>query len=452
MNASDGKRVRVDLKWCQSELGPISLPTGAKHTIVIVRPTVRRLAAGALVYAPGSTLPFGSRLGAIDFEKALAGLAQWLNYAAAEPGLRLAAVGHASSDGNEAENVELSWTRATIAMSIALCDIDSWLQATKSIIPDIDLASIYMWSARMQIGRGHFVDPYHPTRSELAAACRSFQEHYVGASGQTLQVDGQCGEKTLGAMFERVRWSFENYCNQLTTNIHTVQALPRFSVVGVGSKFATASDCTPSIASHEDGRVVDLLLFEPESLSLCNALPVEQVYRGDHVRRVELPRYQPDLRAGKIRLHDHFSQPMGNVAYTLHLGRQQLRGKSDSNGLIEVTLPPTCPDFAVLEWSASEFEASKRYRRQIFLNCRPSTHLGDWRACLHNLGYTGPDMQEVTKSFQRDYAVDDSPHALGLLAQGTPPPASLAKVESIFFENKGRAERARATDANGGVR
>jgi hypothetical protein len=333
------------------ELPEVDLAIDEHTHIVVVRPVVRRAEVGLLEAWPRSALlvpapwsagrhPISAVLHAIHEARRV------------EQGCVIA-VGWPARDAEE--------TTATVQARVeglrALVEGDcaSWTKigAAHGSLADVLAYIDYLGRDRGFECSAASIGPAE--NDDSRAAVSSFQSMFNARFGASIDVDGVCGEQTLGAMFDVLRFEWDHWLGK--------HGLTADDVSRVHFEYLAATDRTAKHAPTDPDGGVDLLVVERASLGgrQVDGAMLSTLYAGDLVRRIEYPvAAEPggwqsgsytvitDVAAGEVMLPEIYN----------------LRA-TDGSFARSLILPDEAVDNGFLELRFTDLPCDRRYRLDV---------------------------------------------------------------------------------------
>lgn len=305
----------------------IAIPAPATRTVVVSRPCVDRLDTRTLLFARESSVlvpldPTRSHLDAIATAIAIC---------CERPTAALLVVGHTSIDGAAAANDALALRRARGVRHIVDGARDEWvaLVAAHGTPADIQrllayLAQTHRWPTDPGRTDGVVDDAY-------GDALARFQQHYNAIYDALLDVDGVCGEATLGALFDAQSYELHEHLATLGASTTAMRSFEP-AALGAGARVLTHPALVET-AEAAGQRRVDLLLLDA-SVAWREAHGIGLLY--DAARLRTLPTRPLAVGRGDLvlRLVDHYGRPLVAAPYELVTEADRRTGISDGDGLV----------------------------------------------------------------------------------------------------------------------
>ena len=256
----------------------IEVETGRHHRIVVHRPVVHRpaeplgCATGSGLVLPG---PWTKDRHPIPF------LLSAVHEAARLEHPVVLVVGHAGAE----ESPDLAQARAKGLQCLVDDDVKTWVRlATETgSIEDVKGYLQYLnatlgWECHVEV-----VD--RSVDAATAASVEAFQREFNTTFDRDILVDGVCGEETLGALFEVLRFEWNKWLHK--------HAVDQDRIDGLELLFVDAANVPPSSPGLEGMRgngCVDLLVFERSDLGQSEATAAT-IYGSGFTRfaRYEIP-------------------------------------------------------------------------------------------------------------------------------------------------------------------
>jgi len=302
--------------------GPIDLKSGAHHRIVVIRPEFHRVEFPCLQYRDGSAVAVPRE--ANGWLHPLWGAIESLHDLKSRPERELCVVGHAAP--GEADADALSADRAEGMHAVLTKNKDVWvgIAVRRGSLEDVTSYLHYLYAYR---GFScECVSPSAEPTAETEAAVHAFQSDYNLKFDATIEVDGVCGEQTLGAVFDTLRREFEGWLVQeelAETDIRLSETAPHF---GVGARLFNWR-LLPEPVSNDNRRVVDFISHDPDDLD--GVWPSAESLYLDSLALIDqsAPPYAHEYWAGAVRVwldpdHDGDDLPPGIVMRLLGDGYQ----------------------------------------------------------------------------------------------------------------------------------
>ena len=183
------------------DIGKIRAETGRAHRVVVVRPTVLRpMATLGCANASGLVVPGPWMKDRHPIPFVLAAIHE----AARLDDPVVLVVGHVAAD----EKPELGSARAESLRCVVQNDANAWVElATKT--GSIQDVKAYLSYLNAMLGWECWVQAIDRAEdAATAASVEAFQVEYNVKFNQSIVVDGICGEETLGALFEVIRFEW----------------------------------------------------------------------------------------------------------------------------------------------------------------------------------------------------------------------------------------------------
>ncbi len=239
----------------------VEVEVGGEARVVLERPLLRFAVPDVLRCDHASTLLVPAPW--TDDWHPLAAVARGLRALVDAPERWLLVIGHASAPGSEAGNQALSEHRADAVRALVENDADAWVEharergSLRDVLAYLDyLGRKRGWSCSVDASVAELgTEETSLTRSAVSA----FQSDYNARFDGSLAIDGVCGTKTLGAVFEVLYDELERWLDKLGRTPEQVP-LDRVAYVGYGATLA-GREGEGSAAEAAD-RVVDLVVIE----------------------------------------------------------------------------------------------------------------------------------------------------------------------------------------------
>jgi hypothetical protein len=388
MGESTDQTHRIRLKWSDKAVPPITLPTGFRHKIILVRPQLHRIELGHVLYAPNSILPAGDPPAANSLDEACDALASWSRIAALNPNLRMMAIGHASADGSAGANLELSKKRSAVLVAWLERDHSAWETQIKEELTRSDLACLYRWLADVYGWGAEFQNLATPSDSEFDTACRSFQSGFNTTFQGALDVDGICGPLTRAALLDAISNHVSIVMSEFGVPSTAVKFLPRFPKCGAGSEICTSEHTSPNLIEWANGRLVDLALIDPSELGDCPSAPLQAIYQQIRRELVHTSLKSSNIR--EVRLFDNNGAPAAGAHCIVVSGAKILQsnaeaGSAGDDGVLRLVVDGNSK-VCTLRWCSGVGEHRHvMSERKIFLET--DSGIEGLRQKLCNLGF-----------------------------------------------------------------
>lgn len=256
------------------EGGQLRLSTGVHHHLVVERPRIVRVETDCLTATPGSALlvPASSTEHRHPFE----GVATALGHLAARPEAVLCVVGHAAPD-EPRSSTTLAMQRALAMSSLLRDDRKLWVRTATE---GGHYADVQAYLAYLANRRGWARDPGPITGevdSRSTAGVKAFQREYNERFGKSILDDGICGEQTLGAIFDVLRFELERWFEKHGLTPDAVRLHPRTPALGAGVVYA-GHPRFEGLAATRAHHIVDLVMFDPRAVDLDKDLEHAHIY------------------------------------------------------------------------------------------------------------------------------------------------------------------------------
>ncbi len=305
----------------------VDVPIEPPQVVVVTRPNIARIEPDSLQFARDASLlvpldPARSHLGA---------LATAIAHLGDRGDVQLMVVGHTSADGDAQANDALALRRAQCVQALLDGSRDAWVQLATSHGTPADVQRLLAYLAETHRW------PTNPGRTDgvvdggYAEAIAAFQQRYDDIYDAMLDVDGVCGEETLGALFDCQSYELHELVAALGASTANLRyASP--SSMGAGAQ-VLAHPALAESGSAAGQRRVDLLLL-PSSLAWRDHHGIALLY---DVARIEtLPLRPVALGRGDLvlRLVDHYGHVLADTEYVIETEADRREGTSDGEGMV----------------------------------------------------------------------------------------------------------------------
>lgn len=296
--------------------------------LVLQRPVVHRVDTDALRFDSGSCVlvpvaPRRSHL--VPLAAAVAALGR-------RPGARLLAVGHTSADGSGEANGELAARRAQCVAHLLDGDRDAWVALVTEHGSPAEVQRLLLYLAQTH---GWLTDPGRTDGvmdDGVDAAVASFQQQYNDIYDAAIDVDGVCGEQTLGALFDCQTYELHAHLDTLRGSTAELRWYAPATVSAAAEVLAH-----PAVSGSDtpDGqRRVDVLLL-PEDLSWeATEGAVALLYDVARLDPESVPVLAEALGDIVVHVVDHYGRPVVGAPYVLHTTAEQREGTTDDAGIL----------------------------------------------------------------------------------------------------------------------
>jgi outer membrane protein OmpA-like peptidoglycan-associated protein len=303
------------------------IPAPASRTVVLLRPSVDRTETDTLRFARESSV-----LVPLDATRShLEAIATAIALCSERPASALLVVGHTSIDGDPDSNTALALRRALCVRHLIEGARDEWVALVSDHGTPADIQRLLAYLAETHgwptdPGRTDgVIDDAYPN------AVARFQAHYNAIYDAVLEVDGVCGEVTIGALFDAQTYELNEH---LATLGASTAAMRSFEPASLGAGASVLAHPALSETVHAEGqRRVDLLLLD-DTVEWREAHGIEILY--DAARFRTLPTRPLAVGRGDLvlRLIDHYGRALARVAYELVTDADRRTGRSDDDGLV----------------------------------------------------------------------------------------------------------------------
>ncbi len=296
--------------------------------LVLQRPVVRRVDTDALRFDRGSCVlvpvaPKRSHL--VPLAAAVAALGR-------RAGSRLLAVGHTSVDGGGEANEELAARRARCVAHVLDGDRDAWVSLVTEHGSPAEVQRLLLYLAQTH---GWLTDPGRidgVMDAGVDAAVASFQQQYNDIYDAALDVDGVCGEQTLGALFDCQTYELHAHLDTLRGS--TAELRWREPATVSAAAEVLAHPAVPGSDTDDGQRRVDLLLL-PEDLAWeATDGAVALLYDVARVDPEPVPVLAESLGDIVVHVVDHYGRPVVGAHYVLHTTAERREGTTDDAGIL----------------------------------------------------------------------------------------------------------------------
>lgn len=296
--------------------------------LVLQRPVVHRVDTDALRFDRGSCVlvpvtPGRSHL--VPLAAAVAAVGR-------RPASRLLAVGHTSADGGGEANDELAARRARCVAHLLDGDRDAWVALVTDHGSPAEVQRLLLYLAQTH---GWLTDPGRTDGvmdEGVDAAVASFQQQYNDIYDAALDVDGVCGEQTLGALFDCQTYELHAHLDTLRASTAELRWHEPATVSAAAEVLAH-----PAVSGSEssDGqRRVDLLLL-PEDLAWeATDGAVALLYDVARLDPEPVPVLAESLGDIVVHVVDHYGRPVVGAHYVLHTTAERREGTTDDGGIL----------------------------------------------------------------------------------------------------------------------
>ena len=210
------------------------------------------------------------------------------------PERELLVVGRASASGSTGHNQRLSEDRAAGLRALLEDDTNAWVELAKAEARSRELCAYFDYLARRRgwscLSPAPIEELGEDPPANMGACIEAFQSDYNARFEGSLALDGVCGRKTLGAMFEVLHDELERWLSKLGVRVEELPA-DRIHYLSCGAARAGAGG--EGAEAERGDRVLDLFLIEGEESP--EQLELERIYSSPLPRRVPLPLpHEPD--------------------------------------------------------------------------------------------------------------------------------------------------------------
>ena len=304
------------------------IATGALQTVVLLRPIIPRVDTDALRFAHESCVlvPLSPR------RSHLVPLAAAVAVLSRRPGVRLLAVGHTSADGDADANEQLATRRAQCASYLLDGERDAWVALATDHGTPADMQRLLLYLSE---AHGWLTNPGRTDGvmdKDVDAAVASFQQQYNDIFDAAVDVDGVCGEQTLGALFDCQTYELQVHLDTLGAS----SADLRWFEPGATAA-ATSILAHPAIAGSDtaDGqRRVDVLFLSDDVEFQASEGAVELLYDVARFDPLTVPPVAEALGDLVMHVIDHYGRPMTDAKYVLETTQERREGATDASGTI----------------------------------------------------------------------------------------------------------------------
>jgi len=333
----------------RGRIPPMALERATHHRLVVERPLVQRPTHAPLRAAPGSGLlvpaPWTDDVHPISY--VLGGI----HTARATDDALLLVVGHKAPS----EPPALAAARSEAIRCLLHADAEAWvaLATAHGSIRDV---KAYLQYLNAMLGWSCHVDIVDETTGPATTkAVEAFQAEYNATFAREIDVDGVCGNQTLGALFEVMRFEWDRWLHKHGLAQADVDALDvRF--------FDTAAlpPSLPGLAELEGEPGIDLLVVPRAALS--GEEPTAELVYGSTVVRFEtfeIPREPWAWQQGPYTIVTDLlpGEPAAKEVYAL----RSMDGEFEA----KLTLPDDAIDRGVLELEFVAVPCDKRYELRV---------------------------------------------------------------------------------------
>ena len=276
----------------------MQVATGVENRIVLRRPRLHFLAAGATRFDHDSALLVPSPH--TGERHPIAALVHAMLALVRDEQRVLRVVGHTSEPGSDSHNQSLSEARAQCVRCWREADESGWVDLATQ---DGSLCDVLAYLRYLRARRGWACTvggDYASWGTEATAASESavsaFQSEYNERFEGSLGVDGDCGKKTLAAMFAVQLHELERWLAKFGMKREELP-LERVEYAGLGSHMAGKRGKKEAV-----DRVVDLILGEGEQVERLE--DTRGLYEAPAFKRVydELPDEPFDWEGGPLTI------------------------------------------------------------------------------------------------------------------------------------------------------
>lgn len=273
----------------------VALHLAQMNWLVLERPVVERLVPAQARSDHGSGLsvpgPWTQLEGEDNPRHPLAPFVHGLRRLLDEPGARLLVVGHASADGGAKANQALSEARAAGFRHLLEGAREAWVElardhgSLRDVVAYLDyLGTRRAWTCVCEAPVAELsAKPSAASKATVSAFQSDYNQRFE--AGEALAVDGVCGEKTLGAVFDVLRDELARWLDKLGTHL---DALPRERIVYLGHGAELAGQSKDGEASaHDDeagDRAVEFLLYWGLAADVDEGLDALAIYTSPVLR------------------------------------------------------------------------------------------------------------------------------------------------------------------------
>lgn len=331
---SNRKRVELLVPYVQGtdyEWSLIKVRRGIKYLAVLIRPRVWRMDGEGFVYREhrGLLAPVSGRQ-----NDHLRDLVSMLEAARSHPGRRMLVVGHCADSEASGDPVVLSEARAASIVALLDGDRDTWVQVASrwgSPAAVADLLAYVAVEHGWPCGISEFADEGDPP-PEFARAVRGFQAAY-SRQFSAIDIDGICGEQTLGALFDVQREILAALAGERGVELEGIPWFEDAKTMTAATEFVAS----PEVRGH--GRCADVVLIDSRHLASSEPLQPSTFYGASKVKNL--------LVTGGASSGDYQScDLLVPVEWDVHDDPAQhdaveLRDRSDA---VVTTLSPTDPN------------------------------------------------------------------------------------------------------------